>query len=157
MKMTTKSTAIYLISICCIVFFLWLGNEGDNPLAYTGSELQYSVGVLDSDYALVIREAVARTGIVASTPQIVMNRGTYTIDFKYETDETGNVVELWEMGSKIAGWTLEPGQNEFTVDFTLAKDAKQLSVRFNYAGKGSFIIQKVYLKPRTLFYTDTYF
>ncbi len=157
MKMTTKSTVIYLISICCIVFFLWLGNEGDNPLAYTGSELQYSVGALDSDYALVIRDAVARTGIVASTPQIVMNRGTYTIDFKYETDETGNVVELWEMGSKIAGWPLEPGQNEFTVDFTLAKDAKQLSVRFNYAGKGSFIIQKVYLTPKTLFYTDTYF
>ncbi|MDE7282245.1 MAG: hypothetical protein K2N85_01440, partial [Lachnospiraceae bacterium] len=157
MKMTTKSTVIYLISICCIVFFLWLGNEGDNPLAYTGSELQYSVGVLDSDYALVIREAVARTGIVASTPQLVMNRGTYTIDFKYETDDTGNVVELWEMGSKIAGWTLEPEQNEFTVDFTLAKDAKQLSVRFNYSGKGSFIIQKVYMTPRTLFYTDTYF
>lgn len=157
MKMTTKSTVIYLISICCIVFFLWLGNEGDNPLAYTGSELQYSVGALDSDYALVIRDAVARTGIVASTPQLVMNRGTYTIDFKYETDENGNVIELWEMGSKIAAWTLDSGQNEFTEDFTLAKDAKQLSVRFNYSGKGSFIIQKIYMTPRTLFYTDTYF
>lgn len=157
MKMTTKSKVIYLISICCVVFFLWLGNEGDNPLAYTGSELQYSVGVLDSDYALVIREAVARTGVVASTPQLVMNRGTYTIDFNYEADETGNVVELWEQGNKIAGWTLEPEQHKFTTDFTLAKDAKQLTVRLNYAGKGSFIIQKLWLTPGTLFYTDTYF
>lgn len=157
MKITTKSMIIYLISVCCIVFFLWLGNEGDNPLAYTGSELQYAVGALDSDYALVIRDAVARTGIVASTPQIVVNRGTYSIDFKYETDKTGNVIELWEMGNKIAGWDLDPEQNEFSVDFTLAKDAKQLSVRFNYGGSGSFIIQKVFLTPRTLFYTDTYF
>ncbi|MCM1048841.1 MAG: 6-pyruvoyl-tetrahydropterin synthase-related protein [Clostridiales bacterium] len=157
MEMTTKSKVIYLISICCIVFFLWLGNEGDNPLSYTGSELQYAVGALDSDYALVIRDAVARNGIVASTPQLVMNKGTYTINFKYETDESGNVVELWEMGSKIAGWTLEPEQHEFTADFTLAKDAKQLSVRLNYAGKGSFIIQRLTLTPATLFYTDTYF
>lgn len=157
MKIKTKSKIIYLISICCIVFFMWLSNEGDNPLAYTGSELQYSVGALDSDYALVVREAVARTGIVASTPQLVMNRGTYTIDFNYETDGDGNVIELWEQGNKLAGWTLEPGQNQFTVDFTLARDAKQLSVRMNYDGAGSFIIQKLYLTPKTLFYTDTYF
>lgn len=157
MKMTTKSTVIYLISVCCIVFLLWLGNEGDNPLAYTGSELQYAVGALDSDYALVIRDAVARNGIVASTPQLVMNKGTYTIDFQYETDEIGNVIELWEMGSKIAAWTLEPERSGFTTDFTLSKDVKQLSIRFNYAGKGAFIIQKVFLTPKTLFYTDTYF
>ncbi|MCM1261800.1 MAG: 6-pyruvoyl-tetrahydropterin synthase-related protein [Butyrivibrio sp.] len=157
MEMTTKSKVIYLISICCIVFFLWLGNEGDNPLSYTGSELQYAVGALNSDYALVIRDAVARNGIVASTPQLVMNKGTYTINFNYETDEGGNVVELWEMGNKIAGWTLEPEQHEFSVDFTLAKDAKQLSVRLNYSGKGSFIIQRLTLTPDTVFYTDTYF
>ena len=48
MKMSNKSKAIYLISVCCIVFFLWLGNEGDNPLAYVGSEMQYSVGVLNT-------------------------------------------------------------------------------------------------------------
>ena len=77
MKITAKSKVLYLIGVCCIIFLLWLGNEGDNPLAYLGSELQYSFGVLDSNNALVIRDSVARSGIVASTPQIVVNRGTY--------------------------------------------------------------------------------
>ena len=157
MKITAKSKVLYLIGACCIIFLLWLGNEGDNPLAYFGSELQYSFGVLDSNNALVVRESVARSGIVASTPQIVINRGTYTINFDYAADTAGNAVELWEQGNKVAGWTLEPTLTRFSQEFTLAKDAKQLSVRLNYAGAGSFTIQRVELAPRTLFYTDTYF
>lgn len=157
MKMSNRSKAIYLISVCCIVFFMWLGNEGDNPLTYVGSEMQFSVGVLNPDFALVIRESVSRTGIVASTPGLVMNKGTYTLDFDYETDGQNNLIELWEQGTKVAGWTLDPEQTHFTTDFTLAKDAKELSVCFNYGGSDSFIIQRVSLTPETLFYTDTYF
>ena len=157
MEMSSKSKTIYLISVCCIVFFLWLGNEGDNPLTYVGSEMQYSVGVLNPEFALVIREKVSRTGIVAATPGLVMNKGTYTLDFYYETDGENNVIELWEQGAKVAGWALDPGQTYFTTDFTLAKDAKELSVCFNYGGTDSFIIRQVSLTPRTLFYTDTYY
>lgn len=157
MKITIRSKIIYLICICCTVFFLWLGNEGDNPLTYVGSELQYSVGVLDSNYALVIKEAVARTGIVASTPGYVMNRGTYSVKLKYEADKEGNVIELWEQGSKIAGWPLDPGQKEFSTDFAIKKDAKELMLKLNYSGNGSFVIQELSLTPQGLFYTDTYF
>ncbi len=157
MKITAKTKILYLIGICCIIFLLWLGNEGDNPLAYLGSEMQYSFGLLDSNNALVIKESVARTGIAASTPQLVVNRGTYTIGLDYSTDMTGNVVELWEQGSKVAGWPLDPAQTRFSQEFTLAKDAKQLSLRLYYAGEGSFTIQRIELAPRTLFYTDTYF
>ncbi|MCM1154014.1 MAG: 6-pyruvoyl-tetrahydropterin synthase-related protein [Roseburia sp.] len=157
MRMSNKSKVIYLISVCCIVFFMWLGNEGDNPLAYVGSEMQFSVGVLNSDFALVIRESVSRTGTVAATPGLVMNKGSYTLDFDYETDGENNLIELWEQGAKVAGWTLDAAQTHFTTDFTLAKDAKELSVRLNYGGTDSFIIKKVTLTPATLFYTDTYF
>ena len=52
MKMTDKAKVMYLIGVCCIIFLLWLGNEGDNPLRYIGTQLQYSYGVPDSDYAL---------------------------------------------------------------------------------------------------------
>lgn len=157
MKITAKTKVLYLIGVCCVIFLLWLGNEGDNPLAYFGSELQYSFGVLDSDNALVIKESIARFGIAASTPQIVVNRGTYTINFDYTADTSGNVIELWEQGSKVAGWPLEATQTHFSQEFTLSKDAKQLSIRMNYGGAGSFVIQRVELVPRTLFYTDTYF
>lgn len=157
MKITRKANIIYWISICCIVFFLWLGNEGDNPLTYLGSELRYSVGLLDSEYALVIREAVARTGTVASTPDLVVNRGTYTIDFEYAADADGNVIELWDQGNKVAAWQLDTEQNHFSMDFTLTKDAEQLSVKLNYNGSGAFIVKKLSLTPAFLFYTDTYF
>lgn len=155
--MPNKIKIIYIISVCCIVFFLWLGNEGDNPLTYTGSELQYSVGVLDSENALVIREAVARNGVVAGTPSYIMNRGTYKIRLEYTAEGNDNTIELWEQGSKIAGWTLDPAKTVFETEVTLAKDAKQLAVKMNYGGTGSFVIQKVVLTPRTLFYTDSYF
>lgn len=157
MKITRKFNIIYWFSVCCIVFFLWLGNEGDNPLTYLGSELQYSVGLLDSEYALVIREAVARTGTVAGTPDLVINRGTYTIDFDYAVDEDGNVIELWDQGNKVAAWPLEAKQNHFTTDFTLTKDVEQFSIKLNYSGAGAFIVKKLSLTPDFLFYTDTYF
>ncbi len=157
MKMTDKAKVMYLIGVCCIIFLLWLGNEGDNPLRYIGTQLQYSYGVPDSDYALVIRESMARSGIAASTPEIVVNRGTYTVEVHYTTDTAGNVVELWEQGEKAAGWTLDPAQNSFTQEFTLAKDAKELSIRLNYSGAGTLTIRDVTLTPETLFYTDTYF
>lgn len=157
MKITAKSKVLYLVGVCCIIFLLWIGNEGNNPLAYFGSEMQYSFGVLDSNEALVIKDSIARTGIAASTPQIVVNRGTYTINFSYMADTAGNVVELWEQGSKVAGWELKPAQNSFSQEFTLAKDAKQLSIRLYYGGTGTLVIQRIELVPRTLFYTDTYF
>lgn len=152
-----KARVIYIISVCCITFLIWLGNEGDNPLEYIGSKLQYSAGVPDSEYAIVVRDSVAKAGIVAKTPELVVNRGTYKIDFKYEADEEGNVVELWEQGSKIAGWPLTKGRKTFSTDFTLAKDAKQLTVKLNFGGSGAFVIQKLTLTPQTMFYSDTYF
>ncbi|MBQ6806790.1 MAG: hypothetical protein IJO97_05095 [Lachnospiraceae bacterium] len=157
MEMSKRFKITYIISVCLIVFFLWFGNEGDNPLTYVGSELQYSVGVLDSDYALVIRDAVARNGVVASTPSYVMNSGTYKIRLEYTAEGNDNAVELWEQGSKIAGWTLDPMKPVFETEVTLAKDAKQLAVKMNYGGTGSFVIQKLSLTPRTVFYTDSYF
>lgn len=156
MKMTKKFKITYIISVCLIVLFLWLGNEGDNPLTYVGSELQYSVGVLDSEYALVIRESVARSGVVASTPSYVMNSGTYTIRLEYIAEGEDNAVELWEQGSKAAGWTLDPMHTVFETDVTLAKDVKQLAVKMNYGGNGSFVIQKVVITPKNVFYTDSY-
>ncbi|MCH5256718.1 MAG: hypothetical protein J1D87_05465 [Lachnospiraceae bacterium] len=152
-----KSKVIYIISIFCITFLLWLGNEGDNPLEYIGTELQYSAGVANSDYAIVVKDSVAKSGNVAMTPELVVNKGTYKIDFTYEADQEGNVVELWEQGSKIAGWPLDPAQKKFSTEFTLAKDAKQLTIKLNFSGSGSFIIQKLTITPRTMFYTDTYF
>ena len=157
MEMTRKFKITYIISVCLIVFFLWLGNEGDNPLAYVGSELQYSVGVLDSDYALVVRESVARSGVVASTPSLVMNSGTYKIRLEYTAEGNDNAIELWEQGSKAAGWSLDPMHTVFETEVTLAKDVKQLAVKMNYGGTGSFVIQKVVITPDTVFYTDSYF
>ncbi len=157
MKITAKSKVLYLIGVCCIIFLLWLGNEGDNPLGYFGSEMQYSFGVLDSNNALVIKDSIARSGIAASTPQLVVNRGTYKIHLTYSADKAGNVVEMWEQESKVAGWTLPAMGNNFYQEFTLAKDAKQLSIRLYYGGEGSFVIQRIELEPKTLFYTDTYF
>ena len=69
MKITAKSKVLYLIGVCCIIFLLWLGNEGDNPLGYFGSEMQYSFGVLDSNNALVIKDSIARSGIVGAGKQ----------------------------------------------------------------------------------------
>lgn len=156
MQMTKKFKITYIISVCLIVFFLWLGNEGDNPLTYIGSELQYSVGALDSDNALVIRDSVARSGVVASTPSYVMNKGTYTLRLEYTAEGEDNALELWEQGTKAAGWTLNPADGTFETEVTLAKDVKQLAVKMNYGGNGSFVIQKLTITPKTVFYTDSY-
>ena len=63
-EMSMKSKIIYIVFVCFITLLIWLGDEGHRPLAYTGSELLHSVGLIDSEYGLVIREAVSRNGAV---------------------------------------------------------------------------------------------
>ncbi len=152
-----KNKIIYGVCLCLVVFLLWIGDEGKQPLSYTGSRLQYSVGLVDSEESLVIQESVARNGIVASTPKYVMNRGTYTISLDCLAEKDGSVLELWEQGSKIAGWPLESGRANHTCTFTLPKDVKELQLRINYSGKGALTVKCLQVIPRTLFYTDTYF
>lgn len=162
MRMKTKEISlkhkiIYGIIVLLVTLLLFLGNEGGQPLEYTGSELQHSVGLIDSESSLVIMESVARTGCIANTPQYVMNKGTYTVSMDYREDNDGSVLELWEQGSKIAAWPIPAGQQKMSVDFTLSKDVKQLQFKINYSGQGELTIKKFTLSPERMFYSDTYF
>ncbi len=156
-EISLRCKIIYAAVVCLVIVLLLLGNEGGQPLEYTGSELQHSVGLIDSESALVISEAVARTGSIAGTPQYVMNKGSYTACLTYSTDSEDSVLELWEQGSKIGAWPIPADQERMSVDFTLSKDMKQLQLKINYSGQGELRIKKLELSPHGMFYTDTYF
>ena len=152
-----KTKIIYIVLVCFFMLLLWLGDEGSRPLDYLGSELQHTVGLIDSDYGLLVRENVAMNGIVANTPEYVLNRGSYTAQIVYQAEQKDSVLELWEQGSKLAAWPLDPMRTNLTADFTLSGDAKQLRLQVNYSGEGTLTIKSLSLSPRTVFYTDTYF
>lgn len=152
-----KTQILYIVVVCLVVLLLWFGNEGDKPLVYTGASLHHSVGLVDSESNLVVRESVAMNGTVSSTPKYIMNRGTYTASLAYVAEESGSVLELWEQGRKIAAWPIDQTQTELDAEFTLSKDAKQLQLQVNYSGKGALTISELRLIPRTMFYSDTYF
>ncbi|MCM1124063.1 MAG: 6-pyruvoyl-tetrahydropterin synthase-related protein [Eubacterium sp.] len=152
-----KTKIGYVVAVCMIMLLLWLGNEGSSPLVYTGTRLQHSVGLIDSENNLVIRDSVAVNGIVASTPGYIMNKGTYTTQLNYTVAEEGSVLELWEQGRKVAAWSMDPSRNQLVVDFTLSKDAKQLQLQVNYSGKGDLTIKSLSLSPAVMFYSDSYF
>ena len=155
-EISLRAKIIYVVLTALFVIFLWLGDEGKQPMIYYGTELQHSVGLIDSEDALVLQESVARNGVVAYTPNYVMNKGSYTVNLKYISEQQGNVLELWEQGDKIAAWPIDPSENETSVDFTLSKDTKRLQVCINYGGKGALTVQKLSVEPQGLFYTDTY-
>ena len=152
-----KNKIVYVVAVCFITLLLWLNNEGSSPLVYTGAKMQHSVGLIDSENSLVIRDSLAVNGIVANTPRYVMNKGSYTVQLDYIADEEGSVLELWEQERKVAAWTIDPSQNQLTADFTLSKDAKQLQLQVNYSGKGLLTIRSLSLSPDKMFYSDTYF
>lgn len=156
-EISLRAKIIYVVLSVLFVALVWLGDEGKQPMVYSGSELQHSVGLIDSEDALVLQESVARTGVVAHTPGYVMNRGSYTAKLNYISEQQDNVLELWEQGDKIAAWPIDPKKNEITVDFTLAGDTKRLELGINYCGKGGLTIKQLTVEPKTLFYTDTYF
>lgn len=156
-EISLKHKIVYGIIVLLVTMLLLLNNEGGQPLEYTGSELQHSVGLIDSENSLVIRESVARTGCIANTPQYVMNKGTYTVSMDYKVDYDSSVLELWEQGSKIAAWPVPTGQQKMSVDFTLSRDVKQLQFKINYSGQGELTIKKFTLAPKGMFYSDTYF
>lgn len=156
-QISLKSKIIYVVMAVLFVVLLWLGDEGRQPIVYDGIELQHTVGLIDSENALVLRDSVARYGVVANTPSYVMNKGSYTVNMIYSADQKDSVLELWEQGDKIAAWPINSWENELTADFTLSKDTKQLQFRINYSGNGALTVKKFSLAPHTLFYTDTYF
>lgn len=156
-ELPMKTKIIYVVVVCFVALLLWLGNEGKSPLVYLGSELQYSAGLPDSEYSLVVRESVAVNGIVAHTPKYVLNKGSYTVQLNYTVEQPDSVLELWEQGRKMAAWTLDPEQDRIVADFTLSKDAKQLQLQINYSGRGGLTIKELSLTPGTMFYSDTYF
>ncbi|MDE6386290.1 MAG: hypothetical protein K2L82_00630 [Lachnospiraceae bacterium] len=152
-----KNKIVYIVAVCFITLLLWLSNEGARPLVYTGTKLQHSVGLIDSESSLVLSDSVAVNGVVASTPRYVMNKGSYTAQLDYTAEEEGSVLELWEQGRKVAAWEIDPLQPRLVADFTLSKDAKQLQMQINYSGKGMLTLKKLSLTPSTMFYSDTFF
>lgn len=154
---TVKQKIIYAVFICVTVFVLLLGNEGKRPLTYEGTMLQHSVGEQDAEGNLIITDMMARSGNIASTPQYIMNRGTYTAKVVYEAEEEGSVLELWEQGNKIAGWPMNADTKEASYEYTLSKDAKQLQFRINYGGQGKLTVKSLSITPATIFYSDSYY
>lgn len=155
-EISLRAKIIYVVLTALFVVFLWLGDEGKQPMIYHGTDLQHTVGLIDSEDALVLQESVARNGVVAHTPAYVMNKGSYTVNLNYFSEAQGNVLELWEQGDKIAAWPIDSSENEISAEFTLSKDTKQLQVSVNYGGKGELTVKKLSVAPKTLFYTDTY-
>lgn len=156
-SISLKSKIVYIVFAVLTAVLLWLGDEGKQPIVYLGTELQHSIGLIDSESALVLQESLARYGTVANTPSYVVNRGTYQVDLVYTADEKDSVLELWEQGDKIAAWPINNREEEVTAEFTLSKDAKALQFRINYSGNGALVVKKLTFSPRSVFYTDTYF
>lgn len=156
-EISLKTQILYIVVVCLVTLLLWFHNEGNKPLVYTGANLHHSVGLVDSESNLVVRESVAMNGSVASTPKYIINRGTYTASLDYVAEEEGSVLELWEQGRKIAAWPIDHTQTRMDEEFTLSKDAKQLQLQVNYSGKGALTIMQFSLLPHTMFYSDTYF
>lgn len=156
-EISLKVKILYAVLAVSLIVLVWTGDEGKQPIVYSGIDLQHSVGLIDSENALVLQESVARSGAVANTPSYVMNKGSYRATLNYSADKNGNVLELWEQGDKIAAWQLNYWEKELTVDFALSKDAKALQLRINYGGDGALTVKRLSLAPYTLFYTDTYF
>lgn len=156
-ELSLKVKILYAVLAVSLIVLVWTGDEGKQPIVYSGIDLQHSVGLIDSENALVLQESVARSGAVANTPSYVMNKGSYRATLNYSADKNGNVLELWEQGDKIAAWQLNYWEKELTVDFALSKDAKALQLRINYGGDGALTVKRLSLAPYTLFYTDTYF
>lgn len=171
-EISLKTKIIYTVLAVLFIVLLWLGDEGKQPIVYNGIELQHSMGLINTENALVIQKAagliesedmqtlgdiMAGYSSVASTPNYVMNRGTYTVSMSYSADREDSVLELWEQGNKIAAWPMDPDKKELTADFALSRDAKELQFRVNYSGNGTLTLRKFSITPHTLFYTDTYF
>lgn len=171
-EISLKVKILYVALSALFIVLLWLGDEGKQPIAYDGIELQHSMGLINTENALVIKNAaglidsedmrtlgdiLAGYSSVASTPAYVMNRGIYTVSMSYGAEQKGSVLELWEQENKIAAWPIEPEKKELTVDFALSRDAKELQFRINYSGNGTLTLKKFSITPHTLFYTDTYF
>lgn len=154
---SVKGKIGYVLFIILGMLVLWFADEGRKPIVYEGAQLQYSAGAPDSENALYVNDTVVQSGIVASTPQYLMNKGTYEVTVQYLAEEDGSVLELWEQGTKIAGWPMDYRKSVIEQTFTLSKDAKQLQMRINYGGSGSLTVKEMELSPEGCFYTDTYY
>lgn len=66
-EISLKVKIIYTAMAALFIALVWAGDEGKQPIVYSGIDLQHSVGLIDVDNALVFQESVTKSSAVANT------------------------------------------------------------------------------------------
>ena len=56
-EISLKAKIIYVSLAALFIVLLWLGDEGKQPIVYDGIELQHTMGLINTENALVIKNA----------------------------------------------------------------------------------------------------
>jgi hypothetical protein len=151
-----RKLLMYVFSVLAIVVVIIMGDEGKETLHINGNKLNLTVADNDSTQ-MYINESSGYSGVVASTNDLVLNKGTYTISTVHIATMEGSVIEVWDNGTKAYEFAIVPGSNYDSHTFTIESDSEQLSIRVVYSGQGNLTVRKLMLTPRTRFYTDAYY
>ncbi|MDD3369184.1 MAG: hypothetical protein PHP50_09915 [Lachnospiraceae bacterium] len=153
MKYLKRGFPIFFFA-AVIIGMLLLSDEGSEPITLTGNELKVASGSIAYDYVGI---SEGEGGMMASTEDYFLNKGTYTIGLGYHTDTDLNNISITDNGSLLTEFNLDKTVNYDTFSFTLDKDSQFLTIAFNYGGSGYFIVNNLTLIPEGTFYTDTYY
>ncbi|MDD6203115.1 MAG: 6-pyruvoyl-tetrahydropterin synthase-related protein [Lachnospiraceae bacterium] len=145
----------YIFAVILMSYFILVADDGKDDVVFTGENLRYEAGTI-TDGKFLIDESYEKSGITAHTPPLLLNKGGYSVQIAYRSQNDGNTAHLNHNGIDLKVIPLKADENIQTAEFELPKGSQELWIKFDYCGKGELEIQSITYSCDTSFYTDIY-
>ncbi len=145
-----------LMGILAVIFFLLMSDESRTPVTIDAVDMNRLSGYEDGA-AIGLTPDSQYSGTMLASSGYLLDPGEYTIGIAYHTDGEDNELTVYDNGTELDAWTLDPEVTYKEYDFELERSSLDFRFEILYGGTSYVLIQSVTLIPKDRFYTDTTF
>lgn len=158
-SLNKKGVYIFYASVIILLLIIIVNIKND----YYINEFKETSLTFSDEYLESKNQKLEYRGIVSRSPELVLNKGKYTITIKYETDSPNNYFEILagdindgnnNIGKIYYTGEFNKGLAETSVHITLDQDVREFAVR-TYCDEGNLRIVSNKIESDSLYSTDT--
>lgn len=145
--------AVFLLTAIC---FLLLSDESRTPVTIHACDMNRMAGYED-DTAIGLTPDSQYSGTMLKSNTYLLNPGIYTLGIAYTTNGEENELIIYDNGSKVGSYPLDPDTTYQEFTFELEQSCLEFLFEISYDGESNLLVQSATLIPAERFYTDTTF
>lgn len=146
----------WALCLAAAILLLYMTDESTTPVTVTAKNLNRSAGS-EEDTAIMINSDSEYTGEFLQSGNYLLDKGVYTLGVAYGTDSDTNSLTLYDNGTRMGTYTLNPNATYDEFTFELRKSSQDFTYALSFGSEGTLRIYSVTLIPEGRFYNDTFF